>query len=91
MSRRLPLKRGSVLVVRADRATMEQGQTDPWELEELVKNGVRVFPLKNLHAKMFIFAKWAVVGSMNASTNSWAGGLLEAAVEVNGKAVVGGS
>src|SRR4051794_7243966 len=88
MSELLPLKPGSVLVVRADRATMEQGQTNPWQLEELVTNDVRVFPLKNLHAKIFVFKDWAVVGSMNASTTSWEGRILEAAVEVRGKKAV---
>lgn len=87
MARLLPLKAGSVLVVRADRATMEQGQTNPYELEKLVQKGVRVFPLRNLHAKVFVFGKSAVIGSMNVSTNSWEGGILEAGVEVGGAAV----
>lgn len=87
MAKLLPLKAGSVLVVRADRATMEQGQTNPYELEKLVKKGVRVFPLRNLHAKVFVFVKSAVIGSMNVSTNSWEGGILEAGVEVSGAAV----
>ncbi len=89
MSKLLPLKRGSVLVVRADQATMEQGQTNPFELEKLVKRGVRVFPLKNLHAKVFVFRDWAVVGSMNVSSNSWTGRQLEAAVEFRGTLAVG--
>lgn len=89
MSRLLPLRKGSVLVVRADRATMEQGQTNPWELEKLFKAGVRIFPLSNLHAKVFVFPKLAVIGSMNASANSWQGKLLEAAVEVTATALVG--
>jgi len=88
MSELLRLKGGSVLVVRADRATMEKGQTDPWELEKLFKAGVRIFPLGNLHAKMFVFSKHAVIGSMNASASSWEGKLLEAAVEVTGTALV---
>ncbi len=88
MSRLLPLKRGSVLVVQADFATMKQGQTNPMELEDLVKRGVRVFPMRNLHAKVFVFQRAAFVGSMNASTNSWDGRLLEAAVEVTVKSAV---
>ena len=88
MSGRLPLQKGSVLVVRADRETMEQGQTNPSELEKLVKGGVHVFPLKNLHAKIFVFGKAAFVGSMNASRNSWDGLLLEAAVEIGEKSAV---
>ncbi|MBM4781454.1 MAG: hypothetical protein GQE15_27550 [Archangiaceae bacterium] len=87
MSKLLPLKKGSVLVVRADRVTMEQGQTNPFELEKLVKRGVRVFPLRNLHAKIFVFSDFAVVGSMNASTLSWDGGVIEAGVEFTGRAV----
>ena len=89
MSRLLPLQKGSVLVVRADRETMKQGQTNPWDLEELLKRGVRIFPLRNLHAKVFVCGKFAVVGSMNASVSSWQGKLLEAAVEIRGAALVG--
>ncbi len=88
MSHLLPLRRGSVLVVQADLATMKQGQTNPTELEKLVKRGVRVFPMRNLHAKVFAFQGVAFVGSMNASTNSWDGRLLEAAVEVTVKSAV---
>jgi len=89
MSDRLPLRKGSVLVVRADRATMEQGQTNPWELEKLAKRGARIFSLSNLHAKVFVFADSVVIGSMNASAVSWQGRILEAAVEATSTAVVG--
>ncbi len=82
MTERLPLKRGSILVVRADRATMEQGQTSPDDLAQLVKKGVRVYPLGNLHAKVFVFRTVAFIGSMNASETSFGGDVIEAAVEV---------
>jgi hypothetical protein len=82
MSKVLPLKRGSILVVRADIATVKGGLTNPHDLEVLVKREVQVHSLKNLHAKIYVAGGKAFVGSMNASSLSFDGKLAEAAVEI---------
>lgn len=69
-SRLLPLKRGDVLVVNASDSAVRSGQTSPAALQRLVKTGVKLFSLDNLHAKVYVFGKVAYVGSPNASTSS---------------------
>lgn len=69
-SRLLPLKRGDVLVVNASASAVRSGQTCPAALQRLVKKGVKVFSLENLHAKVYVLGKVAYVGSANASTSS---------------------
>jgi len=69
-TRRLPLKRGSLLVVDASLPAVKSGQTDPNELEKFRKRGVRVFSAADLHAKVFVFGETAYVGSTNVSANS---------------------
>jgi len=81
MSETLPLTRGSVLVVRADPATIKNGLTNPFELAELVDRGVQVHSLRNLHAKIYVAGGKAIIGSMNASSQSFNGKLAEAALE----------
>jgi hypothetical protein len=55
------------------------GQTKPSELIALIRRGVPVHPVHNLHAKVFVLGDRAVVGSSNASRSS-ANGLIEAAL-----------
>lgn len=69
-ARRLPLKRGSILVVDASESAVKSGQTSPAELIKFRKRGVRVFNMPNLHAKVFVFGGVAFVGSTNVSDNS---------------------
>lgn len=66
----LPLRRGSRLVVDASELTVKQGLTCPADLLKLQKRGVRIFSVKNLHAKVFIFGGQAFIGSSNASRHS---------------------
>lgn len=68
--RLLPLLPGSVLVVDASEAAVKSGQTDPKELAKFVRAGVEVHSAAGLHAKVFVFARTAVVGSTNASRRS---------------------
>lgn len=84
----LPLKRGSCLVVDASEHAVRSGQTDPRELLYFLKRGVSVHSVGNLHAKVFVFGRVAVLGSMNVSRRS-AGYLREAAVVSTDRAVVG--
>ena len=66
----LPLKRGDRLVVDMSIATVKAGGTCPHEVEKLIKRGVKVFTRSNLHAKIVIADKKALVGSANVSRNS---------------------
>ena len=69
-SKRLPLKKGSTLVVDATDRAVKSGQTNPSELKKLQDKGVRIFSSPNLHAKVFVFGEVAFVGSTNVSENS---------------------
>jgi len=80
--RRLPLQAGDLLIVRLDEATVKSGQTSPFEIGKFLRKGVEVHAQSNLHAKVFVFGKTAVIGSTNVSTTSEAH-LLEAVVETS--------
>ncbi len=69
-SRFLPLERGSRLVVDASERAVASGQTCPADLLKLVKRGVVVYSVPNLHAKVFVLGKTAYVGSTNVSSRS---------------------
>jgi hypothetical protein len=84
-SEQLPLKTGSCLVLRFDRATLQSGQVNPTEVIKLIKNGVEVHACANLHAKVFVFKHTSFIGSTNVSTAS-EHLLIEACVEVRAKA-----
>jgi hypothetical protein len=78
-SRLLPLQRGSRLVVDASERAVASGQTCPAELLKLVKRGVAVYSVPNLHAKVFVLGRVAHVGSTNVSGRS-ASQLVEAVI-----------
>ena len=80
--RRLPLQAGDLLIVRLDEATVKSGQTSPFEIGKFLRKGVEVHAQSNLHAKVFVFGKTAVIGSTNVSTTSEEH-LLEAVVETS--------
>ncbi len=86
-SRLLPLKAGSVLVVDLSKAAVRSGQTCPDEIIKLLRRGVEVHSCSNLHAKVFVFGRRAIIGSPNVSRNSERG-LIEAAVETTDPEVV---
>jgi len=86
-ARLLPLRAGSRLVVDASEAAVKSGQTCPEELRKLIKLGVRVFSVPNLHAKTFVLGSTAFIGSANASRHS-AGTLIEAMVATTDPDVV---
>ncbi len=66
----LPLAPGSHLVVNASESSVKAGLTSPAALKRLVKRGIKVYSVNNLHAKIFIFGKTAFIGSANASPTS---------------------
>lgn len=86
-AKQLPLRRGSVLVVNLSKQTVKAGITDPREILKLLRKGVRVHTVENLHAKVYVFGKTALIGSPNVSRFS-ANRLIEAALEVTRPGVV---
>jgi hypothetical protein len=83
----LPLRKGSRLVVDASERAVASGQTYPRALLRLVKRGVSVYSVPNLHAKVFVIGGTAFVGSNNASGRSalhW----IEAAIRTTDPGVV---
>jgi hypothetical protein len=78
-SRLLPLTKGSRLVVDASEHSVACGQTCPSDLMELVKRGVAVYSVPNLHAKVFVLGRTAYIGSANVSRRA-ASHLVEAVI-----------
>lgn len=78
-SRLLPLSNGSRLVVDASERSVASGQTCPADLIKLAKEGVAVYSVSNLHAKVFVLGSTAYIGSANVSRNS-ASQLVEAVI-----------
>jgi hypothetical protein len=87
-AKRLPLKRGDVLITRFDDATIMAGQTDPTEIARYIRKGVEVHNEPWLHAKVYVAPKRAVICSANVSANS-EDGLLEAGMEITNRRVIG--
>lgn len=86
-SRLLPLPKGSRIVVDASERAVASGQTCPTDVLSLVKRGVVVFSVPNLHAKVFVVGRVAYIGSTNVSNRS-AAHLIEAAVRTTEPAAV---
>ena len=87
-AKQLPLKKGSVLVVDASEGRVKAGQTCPADLIALIKKGVKVFSVDNLHAKVFAFRRVGFVGSTNVSQTS-ANGLVEAVLRTSERSTLG--
>lgn len=83
----LPLKQGSVLVIDFSEASVKSGRVDPAEVLRLIKHGVEVHSVSNLHAKVFVAGQTVFIGSTNASQSS-AGTLIEALAQTRDKAFV---
>lgn len=66
----LKLPKGSRLVVDASERAVSSGQTSPADLLKLLKAGVDVYSVPNLHAKVYVFGRKAFIGSANVSRNS---------------------
>ena len=86
-ARRLPLKKGSTLIVNMSDSAIKAGITDPKELLKPIRKGVAVHTVANLHAKVFVIGDQAFVGSNNASDHS-ANRLIEACVRTDSPQVV---
>jgi len=82
----LPMKNGDILAVNMSLANVKKGQVNPFEVEKYYEAGVKIFNCKNLHAKVYLFDKAAVVCSANISTNSYSPtGLIECGVLMDDK------
>ncbi len=87
-SKLLPLKRGSRLVVDFSDRSVKSGQTCPADILKLIRAGVDVYNVPNLHAKVFVFRNRAFIGSANVSQSS-ASALVEAVVVTDDRRLVG--
>jgi hypothetical protein len=73
---------------------LSRGATNPYEIEKIQKAGIEVAQHDDLHAKVYLFDRAALIGSSNASANGLAyqgeecRGLIEANVLVRDKAFV---
>ncbi len=68
----LRFQHGDVLVCDASDKQIACGATSAQVLAEALAKGVKLYSLADLHAKMFVFDRHVVIGSMNVSTNSLA-------------------
>lgn len=84
----MPLKAGSVLVVDLSKKAVRSGQTCPQEIIKLLGKGVEVHSCSNLHAKVFVFGRRAIIGSANVSNHSKED-LIEAVIETTDADTVG--
>ena len=85
--RRLPLKRGDLLVTRCNRETVECGQTNPRDIALFIRRGVSVHSVASLHAKVYASTKRCVIASANLSNES-ENRLVEAGVESTNRRLV---
>ncbi len=83
----LPMSQGDVLVVDLREDTVRAGQVNPFEVEEYLKREVEVYSYFNLHAKVFIFDRKAIIASANVSRHS-KNSLVESGVLVTDAEVV---
>lgn len=83
----LPLKQGSRLVVDFSERAVKSGQTCPSEILKLIRRGVEVYSVPNLHAKVFVFRNSAFIGSTNVSQAS-ALTLVEAVAETDDRKLI---
>jgi hypothetical protein len=67
---RLALRRGDVLVTKFDAASVRSGLVSPHEIVKFIKRGVEVHSVVNLHAKVYVFGRTAIVASANVSASS---------------------
>lgn len=83
----LPLPKGSRLVVDASERAVTSGQTCPADLIKLIKRGVAIYSVPNLHAKVFVIGQAAFIGSANVSNRS-AAQLVEAVIRTTDSTAV---
>lgn len=83
----LPLGRGSVLVLDFSERAVRAGQACPASVILMLRRGVAVHSVTNLHAKVFVVGRSVFIGSTNVSQSS-ANTLVEAVVQAAAPALV---
>lgn len=83
----IPMRKGDTLVLDITFGAVENGQTDPFEVDKYLRAGVSVFNCTNLHAKVFVFDDRAIIGSSNLSVNS-KNNLVEVGIITSDKKIV---
>jgi hypothetical protein len=86
-AKRLPLRDRDILVTKFDAASVRADLVNPSEVVNFIKRGVEVHSVTNLHAKVYVFGRRAVVGSANVSSTS-EHHLVEAACEFSDRKMV---
>ena len=81
--------KGDEIITDASRKAIASGQTSARVLLDAGRNGVRVFSLDNLHAKIFLASRVVIVGSTNLSASSRK--LNEAAIVTSAPLVIAGT
>lgn len=66
-AKRLPLRRGDVLITKFDETAVRTGHVNHKEIATWIKRGVEVHSVANLHAKVYVFGQTPFVGFANAS------------------------
>lgn len=66
----LKLRKGHRIVVDLSPRILKAGSTDPWEIEKLLRRGVRVFARAHLHSKVIVFDNAVISSSANVSNRS---------------------
>lgn len=70
MGKALGLQKGDVLICALNPGNAKRGATDPREAAKLQQRGVRLYSSDNLHAKIYLLGRKAIVGSANLTRNS---------------------
>jgi hypothetical protein len=83
----LPWPKGSVVIADLSESQVEGGSSSAEGALRLLKAGVEVRSLPGLHAKVLVFDRHAVVGSMNLSESSSRRGFKEAGIVFEGSEV----
>jgi hypothetical protein len=66
----IDFRKGDTLICDASERAIKYGETDANTLKMLHGNGVEIFSLENLHAKVLVCEQYCVVGSSNLSDSS---------------------
>lgn len=86
----LALRRGDHLVADVSKESLQSSQTHPDAIQTFIQRGVIVHSRPNLHAKVYVFGRTAIVSSANVSEHSQ-GTLLEAGFKSTEKEAVAAS
>lgn len=66
----LHFRKGDILICALTEANARNGVVCPEEIEKLQAKGVKVYIRENLHAKIYLLSRTAIVCSANLSDNS---------------------